>query len=267
MRPAPFTYQRATSLADAIAAGEAGATPLAGGQSLLAAMKLRQQRPESVVDVSTLTELEGIEIGASEIQIGALTKHRTLAADPGLREVVPWLCEAASLIGDVQVRNRGTLGGNVCFADPRANLPPVLLSLRATARLSGPGGQREVPLDDLFRGFRENALASGEILTAVSFAKPASKGAYLEIAPQKQGVPLVNVAVTGGVRSGVAVGGLAPTPLRLTEVEEAAAVGVEAGLDAYDRCAFDPVVDLQAGATYRVKAGRALLRRALEQSR
>lgn len=268
MRPAPFTYKRATSLEEAVRASAAGSTPLAGGQSLLAAMKLRQIRPEGLVDLGPLTELTGIEVGTAEVKIGALTRHREVASHGRLLETVPWLCEAAGLIGDVQVRNLGSLGGNLCFADPRANLPPVLLALGARAEVLTDNGSRTVPLAELFRGFRQNALAAGEILTSVSFpVGPDLRGAYLEISPQPQGVPLVNVSVCLGGSPGVAVGGLAPTPLQLPAVAEAISQGMDASLAAYDASDFAPVEDLQADANYRIKAGRVLLRRAIEKAR
>ena len=133
MRPAPFGYQLASDLIAASQACARGAIPLAGGQSLIAAMKSRQMTPELLVDIGELRDLRGISIESKRIRIGALTRHCDLIESELLKEKVPWLCEAASLIGDAQIRNRGSVGGNVCFADPRANLPPVLISLNATA--------------------------------------------------------------------------------------------------------------------------------------
>lgn len=219
--------------------------------------------------MSGISGFDGIELEGHRITIGAGAKHRSVATHSALASRVPWLSEAASLIGDVQVRNRGTLGGNLCFADPRANLPPVLLSLHAHCRVSGQDGARELALDELFRGFRENTLGQSEILQTVEFSTEGlAGGAYLEIAPQLQGVPLVNVAVSLGSRPGVAVGGLAGTPLRLTAVESVLLAGDDerSVLAAYDACDFDPIVDLQAGARYRIKAGRALLARALRKA-
>ena len=126
MRPAPFDYHAATSLADAMRASRAGATPLAGGRSLLAAMELRQARPTELVDLGGLESLQAVAVSADRFRIGAGATHRSVAAHSALAERVPSLSKAVSLIGDVQVRNRGTVGGNLCFADPRANLPPVL---------------------------------------------------------------------------------------------------------------------------------------------
>lgn len=266
MRPAPFGYQLASDLADAFQACAKGAIPLAGGQSLIAAMKLRQMTPELLVDIGNLRDLSGVSVDSGKIRIGALTRHCELVTDPILRDKVPWLCEAASLIGDVQIRNRGSLGGNICFADPRANLPPVLISLNAKALLATSDTTRTVPVESLFRDFRENSLGTGEILTGVEFdIVEGQKGSYLEIAPQLNGVPLVNIAVNSANGFGVGAGGLNQVPVRLTRVEDAIERGLRSALDAYDNETFDPVEDLQAGAKYRIKVGRVLLRRALQE--
>jgi len=266
MRPAPFGYQLASDLIDASQACARGAIPLAGGQSLIAAMKSRQMTPELLVDIGELRDLRGISIESKRIRIGALTRHCDLIESELLKEKVPWLCEAASLIGDAQIRNRGSVGGNVCFADPRANLPPVLISLNATAVIGSSESSREVPIENLFQGFRENALVAGEILLAVEFdVVEGQKGSYRELSPQLNGVPLVNVSVSSGNTIGVGVGGLNSCPLRLIRVEEALVDGIGPALEAFDGEAFEPLEDLQAGAKYRIKVGRVLLRRALEE--
>jgi carbon-monoxide dehydrogenase medium subunit len=244
--------------------------PLAGGQSLLPALKRRQRAAERLIDLGMLAELRGVERDSTgRLWIGAMTRHQELFRSSLVHEFFPALAEAASLIGDRQVRNRGTIGGNLCFADPRANLPPVLIAARASLRITSPGAEREVPVEALFRGTQQNTLAAGEIVSAVAVPCAAPLvSAYRELAPQRQGVPIVNVAAAilpdGGV--GVAAGGLGATPLRLSAVEGALTGERRRGaaLDAFDASTFSAMDDLHASSQYRVRAGRVLLARVLE---
>lgn len=276
MRTASFRYSKAGSLSEAVAQMESGATALAGGQSLVQVMKLRQAAPDHLVDIGGIpgiAEIQSLDNGS--IRIGALVRHREVASSTLLRESFPWVAEAASKIGDTQVRNRGTIAGNLCFADPRANMPPVLISLGAQLTVAGPGGERWMPVEELFGGFRQNTLAPGELVVAVELPGwPGTvRGQYLEIARQPNGVAMVNVAVTvadpGGGPVGVAAGGLAPTPLRLSRVEaklsgrpitEAVIAEAVAELTAEP---LQPLDDLHAPASYRVDVAKVLLKRAL----
>lgn len=274
MRPAAFRYTRAASLEEALAAlGDEG-VPLAGGQSLLPLLKLRQLEPRHLVDLNGVRELEGVGVANGSVTLGALTRLRELAESDDLRRRLPSLADSAAHVADVQVRNRGTLGGNVCFADPRGNLAPVLISLGTRAQVVGPDGGRAVPVEDLFAAPRRTVLAAGELVTAfeVPAGDPDTHAAYAEVAVQPNGVPLVNVAVsvTGQpVRSArVAAGGLG-VPLRASHVEQAlsgrrldpALAEAAAGRIAED--AGTPVEDLHAGGAYRLQVAQVLLRRML----
>ena len=169
-----FDYYRARSLADAHAlmAAHPGAKVLAGGHSLLPLLKLRLAAPLAVVDIGRVPELRGITRQGDRIDIGALTTHAELASSADLRAAAPALSEAAAMIGDPAVRNRGTIGGNVAHADPASDLPTVLVALNARVIVAGPNGQRSVPAEEFFTGIMMTALEDNEILTAVQV--PAS---------------------------------------------------------------------------------------------
>ena len=223
MRTCSFRYTKPRDLTETIRALDEGGALLAGGQSLVPMMKLRFAAPDHLVDINALQELKGIELRPDGgLRIGALARHREVAESPLIRKLVPHLAKAASLIGDVQVRNRGTIGGSLCLADPKANYPPVLISLGAGATLRGPKGERLVPVEELFVGPFQNSLARNEILTAVEIpaSRAGSWGDYREVMVQPGGLRLVNVGVTVSSDSvGIGVGGLGPKSLRLTAVE------------------------------------------------
>ncbi len=250
-----------------------GGAVLAGGQSLVPLMKLLSAGPDHLVDINGLSELQGIQVRPDGgVSIGALTRHREVAESPVIRQLVPQLATAASLIGDVQVRNRGTIGGGVCFADPKANYPPVLISLGAQATLRGPKGERLVPVEDLFVGPFQNSLAPNEILTSIEIPalEDGTWGDYREVTVQPGGLRLVNVGVTARVDSvGIGVGGLAPTPLRLAAVEHAlrgqrlSRDVVLRAIEAVDERRLDLLDDSDAPARYRLAVTKVLIRRAL----
>ena len=167
MIPAPFAYRRAESVAQAIELlGEHGdeAKLLAGGHSLLPMMKLRFARPELVIDIGGLPGLDYIRTVGGEIAIGALTRHVTLETSPLLAEAAPLLRHAASVVGDCQIRHRGTIGGSVAHGDPAADLPAALMALRGTVIAEGPAGRRAIPIDDFYVGFLETALQPDELV-------------------------------------------------------------------------------------------------------
>ena len=164
-----FDYYRARTLAEAqgLLASHPGAKMLAGGHSLIPLLKLRLTAPPAVIDIGRVSELRGIVRSGDAIRIGALTTHAELAASSELRQSVPALAEAAALVGDPAVRNRGTIGGNVAHADPASDLPAVLVALDAQIVSTGPGGERLVPAREFFTGIMTTALGEDEILTAV----------------------------------------------------------------------------------------------------
>jgi aerobic carbon-monoxide dehydrogenase medium subunit len=198
MYPSAFSYQRATSLRNAVEllAREPDAKLLAGGHSLLPAMKLRLASPSTLVDLSGVSELRGIVREGDTIAIGALTTHREIEFSQELKASCPLLPEAAELIGDPLVRNRGTIGGSVAYADPAADFPASLVALGATFDIEGPKGRRSVAADDFFQGLFTTALQPGEVLATIhvpamrartgmayeKFAHPASRYAIVGVA-------------------------------------------------------------------------------------
>lgn len=213
-------YQRAKSVADAAAAlGKTGGKALAGGQSLVGAMKLRLANPGTVVDLSGIAELKGIKKEGEAIVIGALTTHADVAASSVVKQSIPALAALAEGIGDRQVRNRGTIGGSIANNDPAADYPAAVVGLNATVQTN----KRKIAADDFFKGLYETALASDEIVTAVSFPIP-KKAAYVKFPQPASRFALVGVFVAqtaGGVR--VAVTGASSHAHRAKPIEDALA--------------------------------------------
>jgi carbon-monoxide dehydrogenase medium subunit len=279
MRPHAFRYTRAGTIEEALAAIQENGTILAGGQSILPQMKLRDRTPEHIVDINGVADLQGISHGADSLRIGAMTRHRQVLDSALIAQSFPSLTNAAKHLGDVQVRNRGTIGGNVCFADPRANLSGVLISLDATALISSATGEpRRVPVGDLFAGFQRSGLGPLDLLTGFELPMPTAgtHATYRELSPQPNGLPIINVAVAISGRpvssARIAIGGLGTVPFRATRCEEALrgetltadlAVHV-AGLLDLDEA--EPLDNFQATAPYRATVAKVLLKRALLES-
>ncbi|MFO1218798.1 MAG: FAD binding domain-containing protein [Burkholderiaceae bacterium] len=168
-----FAYSKPGSLADAArAAGGADAKVMAGGQSLLASMKLGLAAPAAVVDLGGIAELKGITVSGNTVKIGAMTTHAEVAASKEVAQAIPALAALAAGIGDRQVRNRGTLGGSLANNDPAADYPAAVLGLGATIHTD----KRAIAADAFFKGLYETALAPGELITAVSFPVPEKAG-------------------------------------------------------------------------------------------
>jgi aerobic carbon-monoxide dehydrogenase medium subunit len=234
MYPAGFSYQRATSVQDAIAllAKEPDAKLLAGGQSLLSLMKLRLATPSTLLDLGGIKELRGIRRDGDSFAIGAMTTHREIEFAKELKAACPLLPEAAALIGDPLVRNRGTIGGSVAHADPAADFPAVLLALGATIQVEGANGSRTIAADDFFLGLFMTALQPDELLTGIRVpaVQPAGTGMAYEKFPHPAsryaivGVAAV-VGVTGGVcrAARVAITGAGSHAMRLSSLEAALA--------------------------------------------
>jgi len=214
-----FEFRQPKSLADAAGLlGQSGGRPLAGGQSLVAAMKLRLAQPGTLVDLGAIPELKGVRRDGDKLVIGAMTRHAEVAASDVVRQAVPALCALAEGIGDRQVRNMGTIGGSIANNDPAADWPAAVLGCGATIRTSS----RAIAADDFFTGMFETALAPDEIITAVEF--PAQRRAGYEKFPNPASrFALVGVFVAqrddGDVR--VAVTGAAPSVFRATAIETA----------------------------------------------
>jgi carbon-monoxide dehydrogenase medium subunit len=220
-----FELKKADSVANAAALlAQSGGKPLAGGQSLVAAMKMRLAQPGTLVDLSGIAELKGIRREGDHIVIGAMTRHAEVAASKEVKAAIPALAALAEGIGDRQIRNMGTIGGALANNDPAACYPAAVLGLNATVHTN----KRKIAADDFFKGMYETALAEGEIITAVGFPVP-KKAAYVKFVQPASRFALVGVFVaqtTGGVR--VAVTGAASSVFRAKPIEDALTKGFSA---------------------------------------
>ena len=278
MIPTAFEYQRAASIDDALArlaaAGGAGKL-IAGGHSLVPLMKLRLSEPAVLIDVAHVPGFAGIREAGGLIEIGAGTTHHDVATSALLRERCPVVAETAAVIGDPQVRNRGTLGGSLAHADPAADYPAAMLAVDADLHLKGPAGWRTVRARDFFRGMLTVDLAPDEILAKVTFA-PVRAAAYAKLRQRASGFAVVGVAAALDVRDGVIAAarvgltGAAAAPSRLENVEAALAgrPASASGVAAVAGIAGDGVEDLNddvhAGAEYRRAMIAVFTRRALD---
>ncbi len=280
MIPAPFDYEVATSPDHALSLlgqGGADAKLLAGGHSLLPLMRLRLARPSLLVDIGRLSDLSYIREDGDTIAVGALTRHHDLERSSLLAETCPILSRAAALVGDPQVRHRGTIGGSLAHGDPASDLPAVLLALEAELVVRGPKKERTVKAADFFKGLFETALAPDEMLTEIRVPRlRADQGwSYLKFNRRAQDWAIVAVAAIvdradGAIGSArIALVNMGPTPLRASAVESAlAGAGPDAVAAAAERAAdgTEPPSDTNASAEYRRHLARVLVRRAVEQA-
>jgi aerobic carbon-monoxide dehydrogenase medium subunit len=260
-----FDYQRAKTVADAATAlAKSGGKALAGGQSLVGAMKLRLANPGTVVDLGGIAELKGIKKEGSNapeaIVIGAMTTHAEVAASAIVKQALPALAALAEGIGDRQVRNRGTLGGALANNDPAADYPAAVLGLGATVHTN----KRKIAADDFFKGMYETALATEEIITAVSFPIP-KKAAYMKFPQPASRFALVGVFVAqsgAGVR--VAVTGAASHVHRANAIEAALAKSFSADAAKAVKIPADHLnSDLHGSAEYRAHLVSVMAARAV----
>ncbi|MEO6363726.1 MAG: xanthine dehydrogenase family protein subunit M [Caldimonas sp.] len=255
-----FEYQRPQSRADAAGAASGDARYLAGGQSLIQAMKLRLSQSERLVDLGGIADLKQIKVDGSAVTIGAMATHAAVAASADVRRANPALAELAGGIGDPMVRNMGTIGGSIANADPAACYPTAVLALGATVHTN----QRTIAGDDFFTGLFETALKPGEMITAVSFPA-AQKAAYVKYKQPASRFALIGVFVaqtTGGVR--VAVTGAKSNVFRATAIEQALAKSFTAEAAKAVKMPTDGInSDMHGSAAYRaamisVMASRAV---------
>jgi carbon-monoxide dehydrogenase medium subunit len=272
MIPAPFEYVAPTTLAEAMKAlSQHGdrAKLLAGGHSLIPAMKLRLARPEVVIDLGRIRELAYIRRDGDRLAIGALTTHVAIETSNVVRDACPLLAVTAPQIGDPQVRNKGTIGGSVAHADPAADWPAAMLALDAELVIEGPSGRRTVKAGDFFVDVFQTALTSSEILCEVRVPVTGPGVAYVKTVQKASGFAVTGVAAVveaGRVRVGVT--GVAAKPNRATGVEQA--IGGErltadliAKASARAADGIQALNDIHASAEYRAHLARTNAARAL----
>ncbi|MCC7369809.1 MAG: xanthine dehydrogenase family protein subunit M [Chloroflexi bacterium] len=279
MYPAQFDYVAPESLDEAIkllAESGGDAKILAGGHSLLPAMKLRLAQPAKIIDLRKVPGLNEIRVDANGTTIGAMVTHADVARSPEVQRALPALAEAAALVGDLQVRNRGTLGGSLAHADPAGDPPAPFLALDGSVFVKGPNGERTIPGGEFFLDILTTALAEDEIVTAVTFPTLASGTgtAYVKFDHPASHYALTGVAAAvklaadgtvGSVKVGVT--GVGPKAYRATAVEEAlAGKGADAIAAAAEHAAdgIDCNDDIHASAEYRAHLAKVFTRRALQ---
>ena len=278
-----FDYQAAASVNEALdllAQSGDDAKVLAGGQSLIALINLGLARPSVLVDVSRVPELSHVHSEDGWVAIGATTRHASAIASADIQRRCPLLAEALPMIGDPQVRNRGTIGGSIAHADPAAELPTVAACLGAMMRVQSRSSSREVAATDFFAGYLTTTLGAGELLTEVRFpaAQPGTGYAFLELVRRKGDFAIVSAAAAVGLAANgtcahvrLALGGVGATPIFAQEAGAALegraptpdAIG-EAARAACSR--IDPESDVIASAEYRRDMAEVYARRALTEA-
>ena len=283
MYPAKFEYYRANSVQEAIdlLQQHRGAKLLAGGHSLIPVMKLRLAQPPALIDIGRISELTGITKADGQLRVGALTTHATLAASDILKQNCPILAEAAGHIADPQVRNKGTIGGNIAYADPGSDLPAVIVALEGVIHTTGTDGNRRVNASDFFLDLLNTDLKPNEVLTAVEL--PTLTGdtgsCYLKFEHPASGyavcgaAAIVKLADDGSCqRARLCFNGVTPTPYDARGVSDALA---EKRLDdatidqaVNEHLTFDePMGDLYASGPYRLEIAKVYGGKALKTAR
>lgn len=277
MFAASFDYSRPKTLDEALALlSQHGddAKLLAGGHSLIPAMKLRLAQPKVLIDIARLDALHRVEERDGRIVIGALVTHAEIAANTLLASRCPLLAEAAAAIGDVQVRNKGTIGGSLVHADPAADWPAAVLALDAELEIAGPKGRRTVKAVDFFVDMFETAVKPDEILCEVRVAATGTAAAYVKTEQKASGFALCGVAaVVDGAARRVRVGitGVAPVPYRAVAVErtlEGQPLNAEtiAAAARHAASGISPLGDIHASAEYRAHLATVNTARALQRA-
>jgi len=271
---APATLQAALELL-----ADPGARPLAGGMSLVPLMKLRLAAPEKLVDLRLISSLKSIRREGAFLHIGAMVTHYELESAPLIRQECPLLAAAAAAIGDVQIRNSGTIGGSVAHADPAADYPAALLALEARVQLTGPTGEREMTFEDFVLDTFTTALEPGELVTAIVVPIEApGTGVHYQKHPQPaSGFPMVGVAVRVRRENGlisfarVGVTGLSGKGYRARAVEERLIGGAASDVEIKEAASVvaagvEASADIHASAVYRSQLARVATVRAIQAS-
>ena len=278
MIPAEFDYEVASSVDKAIEllGSSDDAKLLAGGHSLIPLMRLRLARPTLLVDVGRLSDLSYIREDGDTIAIGALTRHHDVQGSDALKKNCGILAHTAALVGDPQVRHRGTIGGSVAHGDPASDLPTVLLALDAEFVSKGPDGEKTTPASGFFTGLFETALGPRDVLTEIRVPKLGSSSgwSYQKFNRRAQDWAIVGVAAVldkqnGSVGSArIGLTNMAMTPMRASAAEQALAGAAPDSLGGADQAAegTSPPSDTNASAEFRQHLARVLTRRAVEEA-
>lgn len=266
---APETLPEALSLLDRHGPD---AKVLSGGMSLVPVMTLGLMQPDVVISLNHVADLDYVRSRGRNVEIGALVRHATVATHPMVREHVPLLAQAAGRIGDVQVRNRGTIGGSIAHADPAADYLPCVLALDAKLKVQSAGGQRGVEARSFFQGLMTTALEPNELLTEISIPKlPAGTGTSYQRLHRVEGnfaiVAAAAVVERGFKAARVALGGVGPTPVLVDVTSQLRDGATDAALAAVGDAAFEAsgeaYGDLNGDADYRREMARVYARRAV----
>jgi carbon-monoxide dehydrogenase medium subunit len=279
MIPAAFDYTRVATVDEALAAlaSSDDAKILGGGQSLLPVLRQRLNAPELIVDCSAIDEIKGIDASGDKVTIGAGATHHAVMNDPAVKSSVPLLAKATETVADPQIRHRGTVGGSLAHADPRADQPPVALALDAEFTIAGPGGKRTVPASEFFIGPFETAVGEDEILVSVAFPKYDGWGTHYEkFNRTAQAWSIVGIAAAvrmdGGKIAEARIGltNVGGTPVRATAVEQAL-VGASSMAEiaaAAEKASdgIEPFADEDADVEFRKHLARVLTKRAVAKA-
>ena len=275
-----FRYLKPHSLAEALdmlGGNASGARLLAGGQSLVPALNMRLLEPEALIDINGLGELTGITERNGALRLGALTRHAELISSPLVAKFAPLLAKAAPFIAHAAIRNRGTLGGSLAYADPAAELPACAVALDAEIHLAGRQGKRRVKARDFFTGIYQTALQPGEILEAVEipFAPPGRRSVFLELARRRGDYAVCGLALAAEIKAGKIAAsravyfGIGAKPVEAAKAA-AALEGRNPGAAPDAACAalaseLAPLGDLNASPDMKLHLAKVLLTRALGQ--
>lgn len=258
-----FDYHRATTVEQARdrLRSQPGARVLAGGQSLVASMKLRLADPAELIDLAAIPALTGIQVGDRTVTIGAMTRHAEVAASADVQRALPSLAALADGIADRMVRNMGTMGGSVANNDPAADYPSAVLALNATVITD----RRRIAADDFFLGMFQTALEADELITSIQFKVPR-RGAYIKYRHPASRYAIVGVYVADfGDSIRVAVTGAGPVVFRVADMERALSTKLSADSVAGIRISSDGLnADIHAGAEYRADMVSVMAARAVE---
>lgn len=277
-----FDYIRPGNMDEAIAALRANDNPcvLAGGTDLLVGLKTNSVRPKCIIDLKGIPNINSIEYNDG-FKFGTLATVRDIETSPLLREKIPALCEAAATLGSIQIRNRATIGGNLCNGSPAADMAAILLAMNCEVKIVSPDGEKKLILDQFFAGPGITALARDEVLSEIIIPKEIQsyKGVYLKHGPRRaMDIGIVNIAVLLNAdfksrrcnRIAIALGAVAPTPIRAKKAEallEGRPLTTELIREAAETASSEakPISDFRASAGYRLELIKSLVAKGIQQ--